>query len=545
MPPINIVELFSGIGGFTKGLMDAGIKINKHYYSEIDKHAIANYKYNFPNAEYIGSVTDVDGSSIERPNIITFGSPCQDFSLAGKRKGMDGERSSLILHAIRLIRELKPNIFIWENVKGAFYSNGGADFWGIIRAFANIGGYRLEWQLLNTSWFLPQNRERIYLVGCLGKGRGRNIFPLTENSGLFNKQNKSGQRRTQAENSTTITAKTMRADDTFIEVPKVAGTLTGGGHSGGLHSDMTICVAQRGRNPENPSDRTTGVHTEQRLEPNSQGTTNTLTSVAKDNLIMVGILNKTITKRTHETPKEINEYLKERKGKLTIGHITALLLLPKTQVEHYFRMDKSRAVPTPEVWEKLKSILKLDNRYDAQIKDVYEKQSEFESTQRVYSDKGQSPTITNDGQFNIMVKQINPNIQSGGKQPYQQNRIYDTTGISPALMKDKSDLIIGDYRIDEGFRERKDGNSPTLQAMAIEDESGAPILKSQNKIRRLTEIECERLQGFPDNFTEYGNYDGIVKKIPKTQRYKLLGNSVTVNVVKEIGIRLLDTTPNK
>jgi DNA (cytosine-5)-methyltransferase 1 len=95
---------------------------------------------------------------------------------------MDGERSSLITEAIRLIKECRPSFFIWENVKGTFSSNSGEDFWAIIQAFTNIGGYRLEWQLLNTKWFLPQNRERIYLVGCLGEGSGKQIFPITENS---------------------------------------------------------------------------------------------------------------------------------------------------------------------------------------------------------------------------------------------------------------------------------------------------------------------------------------------------------------------------
>src|SRR5690606_20409723 len=121
--------------------------------SEIDKHAIANYTYNFKNAEYVGSVTDVRGRR-NQADIITFGSPCQDFSVAGKRRGMDGERSSLIKEAIRLVTEIRPSVFIWENVKGTFSSNNGADFWAILQAFTNIGGYRLEWQLLNTNWFL-------------------------------------------------------------------------------------------------------------------------------------------------------------------------------------------------------------------------------------------------------------------------------------------------------------------------------------------------------------------------------------------------------
>ena len=190
MKDIVLLDLFSGAGGFAKGLEEAGFKIKKHYFSEIDKHAIANYKYNFKNGEYVGSVTDVRGSGIDRPDIITFGSPCQDFSLAGKRSGMEGQRSVLILEAIRIISECKPSAFIWENVKGTFSSNNGADFWAIIAAFANIGGYRLEWQLLNTSWFLPQNRERIYLVGHLAGRSEPGVFPIGKNVSRINGRTK-------------------------------------------------------------------------------------------------------------------------------------------------------------------------------------------------------------------------------------------------------------------------------------------------------------------------------------------------------------------
>ena len=138
-------------------------------------------------------------------------------------------------------------------------------------------------------------------------------------------------------------------------------------------------------------------------------------------------------------------------------------------------------------------------------------------------------------------------------------------------MKGKSDLMIGTWRTHkdgQGFREVSDGNCPTIPARAREDGSGQPVIMVNNEndflqirdgrdnrsclrsgrvselgykdqsIRRLTEIEYERLQGFPDNWTEYGNYDGIIKKIPKTQRYKMLGNAVTVKVVEEIAKRL-------
>ena len=142
---MKLIDLFSGIGGFALGFQRAGYEFTEHYFSEIDKSAIANYKNNFPNAKYIGDITSVHGGDFTDIDIITFGSPCQDFSLAGKRAGLKGNKSSLIKKAIALITEIRPSVFVWENVKGAFSSNARADFWAIIQAFANIGGYRLEW----------------------------------------------------------------------------------------------------------------------------------------------------------------------------------------------------------------------------------------------------------------------------------------------------------------------------------------------------------------------------------------------------------------
>lgn len=191
---IVLVSLFSGIDGFAKGLIRAGFNITNHYFSEIDNHAIANIKYNFPNAEHIGSVLNVSGTAIrsKHPNakiIVTFGWPCQDNSIAGKRKGQRvGTRSGLLFEAGRIVDELRPQHFIAENVKGLFSVNEGKDFYEAIRFLTYLNSdspqYTVEMQLLNTNWLLPQNRERTYFLGHLGTGRIKKVFPITENDSM-------------------------------------------------------------------------------------------------------------------------------------------------------------------------------------------------------------------------------------------------------------------------------------------------------------------------------------------------------------------------
>jgi DNA (cytosine-5)-methyltransferase 1 len=368
---ITQLDLFSGIGGFHLGFERAGYKV-KSYFSEVDKHAIAVYQHKFPNSTYVGSVTDVRGGDLPSVDLITFGSPCQDFSLAGKRKGMEGERSSLILEAIRLIGECRPRVFIWENVKGTFSSNAGEDFAAIIQAFANIGGYRLEWQLLNTSWFprTPQNRERIYLVGYSTEPkRGwRGVFPIGEGAGENTK-------------------------------------------------------------------------------------------------------------------------------------------LPRQQA----------------------NACTLTTRYGAD---------------------GNGSYVTERKQY-AQVKQIGTKLDSnGGTQPYQQDRVCDADGIVPALNQGKSDLIIKPnykYEAANELVRRNTLNEGEVKGLDFYNQSVRDVIptltdpkhNSQGlfdgyRIRRLTPIECERLQGFPDNHTAFGNYDGEVKPMSNTQRYKQCGNAVTVDVVQAV-----------
>ena len=391
---INHLDLFSGIGGFHLGFERAGYEITS-YFSEIDKHAIAVYKHQFPTSTYVGSVTNVRGADLPNINLITFGSPCQDFSLAGNRKGMEGQRSSLVLEAIRLISECRPSVFVWENVKGTFSSNDGADFWAIIQAFANIGGYRLEWQLLNTSWFLPQNRERIYLVGysTTTGGDWRGVFPIGENDSRTN----------------------------TIEVKQIGTRLDSNGGTQPYQQDRVY---------------------------DADGIVPALNQGKSDLILRI----KSATSSGYEEATSGDTiYTSRTQSETRRGRVGK-------QKAQTLETSCNQAVVQPNyTYEKVNETIRRNNLVEGEIKamDLYNKTL-----------RDESPALT---------------------QP-------EHNGIS----------------LFDGYR-----------------------------IRRLTPIECERLQGFQDQHTAYGNYDGEVKPMSNSQRYKQLGNAVTVDVVAAVAKKCL------
>ena len=492
---MNVLSLFDGMSCGQIALKELGVSVRKYYASEIDKFAITQTQHNFPDTIQLGNVINVDVSELDKIDLLIGGSPCQSFSFAGKRKGMSTKCNEEIYTLERYI-ELKNEGFEFEGQSFLF--------WEYMRILNDIRkrnpdvkfllenvemGNKWERVLsesirvfgvhINSALVSAQNRKRIYWtniktkeVGLFGElhsdipqpeDRGILLRDILENevnekyyisqavvdrmnrkayshpkinpdkTGALNTKNNSGQMS--IDSGTTFIsvngkAPTQRSPPgrsldkkhnfQFIKIdvngnPKSnqnkASCVTAGAHSGGNHSDMDliatcdyrhdegfrfrhkkksgtllgrarndescgqmICVAMRGRNPENPKSRKSGLPTEQMLEPNLSGKTNCLTSVQKDNLIM----------------------------------------------------------------------------------------------------------------------QLNQSKESGGKQPYQQNRVYDVNGIMPALNAE----LGGRNNITDGVR-----------------------------IRRLTPTECARLQTVPDW------YEWIVSD---TQIYKQCGNGWTIEVIKHI-----------
>ena len=206
---LTLGSLFDGSGGFPLGGVLAGI--TPIFNSEIEPFPVRVTEVRFPNMKHYGDISTLKGSELEPVDIITFGSPCQDMSVAGKREGLDGNRSSLFYEAIRIVNEMReatngkyPRYIVWENVPGAFSSNKGEDFKAVLEEICKVkdeqvsvskpskwenagrimgDGYSIAWRLLDAQyWGVPQRRQRIYLVADFDGGSAGKI--LFESEGL-------------------------------------------------------------------------------------------------------------------------------------------------------------------------------------------------------------------------------------------------------------------------------------------------------------------------------------------------------------------------
>lgn len=214
---LKYFSLFSGIGGFELGILQAYVETaekargSKGYsqlessgssrgrtsqhdhrngsrqkpltcvgYSEIDKHAIEIYQKRFPEHKNYGDITKIKPNKLPDFDLLVGGFPCQAFSIAGKRKGFEDTRGTLFFDIARILRSKKPKLVLLENVKGLLSHDNGNTFKTIISTLAKLG-YDIQWQVLNSKNFgVPQNRERVFIVGHLRGTPRPEVFPLRE-----------------------------------------------------------------------------------------------------------------------------------------------------------------------------------------------------------------------------------------------------------------------------------------------------------------------------------------------------------------------------
>lgn len=184
---MKFIDFFSGIGGFHSGLERAGMECVG--WCEFDKFAQASYRamYDTDNLWFGNDVTKVKGKDLPKADLWAFGFPCQDISIAGKQKGIkEGTRSGLFYEVMRLIDECeenKPKWLVCENVKNLLSIDGGGGFLNVISEMAERG-YSIEWKVYNSKDYgVPQNRERIYIIGCYGNKCTGSLLPIKRENG--------------------------------------------------------------------------------------------------------------------------------------------------------------------------------------------------------------------------------------------------------------------------------------------------------------------------------------------------------------------------
>jgi len=176
---MKFIELFAGVGGFRYGLEKASDKFKIVWANEIDRYACQIYRKNYGGGElYEGDITKVKTDDIPDHDLLCAGFPCQSFSIAGRRRAFLDTRGTLFFEIARICREKKPRYILLENVKGLLSCESGGTFQTILKVLSDIG-YILQWQVLNSKNFgVPQNRERVFIIGHLRGTRRPEVFPI-------------------------------------------------------------------------------------------------------------------------------------------------------------------------------------------------------------------------------------------------------------------------------------------------------------------------------------------------------------------------------
>lgn len=229
-------DTFTGIGGFTLAieninaihnlrpneLADSERPEELHHtqdkqlewecmgYSEIDKYASSIYQRHFPNHKNYGDITKINAEELPDFDLLVGGFPCQAFSIAGKRGGFEDTRGTLFFDLARILRDKKPRLFVFENVKGLLSHDQGNTFKTIIKTLDELG-YDTQWQVLNSKNFgVPQNRERVFIVGHLRGTSRPEVFPIIG-------QSEEDTRRTGQEVAYTIDANYAKGTNTITK----------------------------------------------------------------------------------------------------------------------------------------------------------------------------------------------------------------------------------------------------------------------------------------------------------------------------------------
>lgn len=541
---MKVLSLFSGIGAFEKAIKRVGLESELVNYCEIDKYASKSYSkvHNVSEDLNLWDVTTVDTNKLPKDiDLITHGSPCQDFSLAGRQAGGDkdsGTRSSLMYETIRIVEDVKPKIIIWENVKNVLSKKHIHNFENYIKSLDELG-YNSHYKLLNAKQYgIPQNRERIFVVSIRkdiddGNFEFSKGFPLT------------------------LRLKDM-LDDRVEEKYYLKKTLNIMPKENYLQWDNS------GKGYNSQQDR---AYYQDGLCPtlsccNNNGDKSQVVLKDKAEIIRIDIPQIVKVRKYPVDCELLCKCLRDHKFSSNISNkeIAEKLGVPLTKVEHWFRQDDCFAIPDENIWFELKSLLGIQiDEFDDAIMTFEEREGVYEKSNRCYHENGIAPTITSaSADEKIIVddlysnrepriyKEYSPSLRAGrqglkvveGQSMWtetQEKMITDDGDVKRYIHSDVIDKFeegqSADISFPNGYNKANRVhdtmpalNNTTTKSSFVYKESQTPL-----RIRKLTPKECWRLMGFDDE-----DFEKAAKVNSNAQLYKQAGNSIVVNVLEII-----------
>lgn len=555
---MKVLSLFSGVGGFDMGLENAGMETV--FQCEWDKHCRTILDRHWPTVPKWDDVSTLSGEHIlaHAPviDVVAWGSPCQDLSVAGKRAGLEGGRSGLFYEGMRIITELRkasngkyPRISIWENVYGALNSNKGEDFEAILKEMVEAGSLLCEWRVLDAQYFgVPQRRRRVFVVAVFDSATANRcpdpLLPVSEGL-LWHPTTRTTTRQSSA---STVTASIgsgsqwaagTSPDGDFLTTSVTSKWHKGsGGPSGSEHYNMVVeelpilidraafnqgenakypphisddpvipslvargphAVFTKSRRAQSATDDETWVEGKPAPTLNSfdQGDVRATTVIVNEPMLIDGRRINDV--RVYESPVQT---LEARMG--TGGNNTPML------------------AQEPLVFQPGTMIRLNGGVWDGVV-----------PTLRAEAKRGDNePHITysiQDGR-DIEKNQNGLGVAGEGAPAYT----IDQTGAQAIAYSIREDAKVGNFSVTEL------DHANSLSALRPSPQSHHAqmfIAEPTMVVRRLTPLECERLMGWPDDHTRH-KADGTEQA--DTHRYKQCGNGVASPVAQWIGEQLIN-----
>ena len=571
-------SLFAGVGGFDMGMELANYE--PVFQVEWDKNCQKILHHHWPTVPKWDDVCDVNGADLPPCDVLIFGSPCQDLSVAGKRAGLqDGDRSSMFFEAVRIIKEMRdatnsiyPRATIWENVPGALSSNKGADFGVVLSSLADIGAITQEYAVLDAQYFrsTPQRRRRIFLVSIFDPAASERcpdpLLPVIQGSrGDFAKGRKARKDAARLAEASVDPGDGEEIAYTllnFAEYGEGIGTLrASGGDLGG--GSETLVTAQLNQTESETGETFRMLAFGHYVQDDTSSTIKMCDHKDARDLVVPFVKSRRAQTNTDDetwvegdvTPT-LNAFDNGGESRATVLMPVAYSIREDAKANNFSATETDTAlclsalIPSPQSHHAQIFIAEPQPPYvfDATRHDDFRMDTETVPTlkQRMGTGGGQVPMLAFDPEI------IGPLTSTGmsrarGTESVESNHILAINMVAEVVAYDEYNDSISEihHSIRAGTKQSTYAFDTQFGSNAAVFEDQAPTLKSSQQppsvsppglaVRRLTPLECERLQGWPDDHTRW-TADG--KEQADTNRYKQCGNGVASPCARWVGEQL-------